>query len=164
MSSPSESQLINPEVQHLIDRDEIRSLISRFGRAIDTKDQQLYAANFTDEGVLELPFASIVGRAAIAEMKGPPPGTHAHHLFGQIDIELDGDSASVITYMTATHVFSATDLTQKAQSGGWYEQQVVRTSEGWRFAQVKLVIRWEDERPMIDPAVLPSRESQDSVK
>ncbi|WP_375387572.1 nuclear transport factor 2 family protein [uncultured Amnibacterium sp.] len=136
-------------LQRLTDLEDIRALVSSFARSIDTKDQEQYAANFAEDGVLELPFGSRVGRASIAEMKGPPPGTHSHHLLGQIDVVLDGDIATATTYMLATHVFSPDSLSEKAHSGGWYEQELVRTGEGWRFATVKLVIRWADERPMI---------------
>lgn len=137
------------QLQALLDREEIRALVSSFARSIDTKNQPQYAANFAEDGELTTPFGTRVGRAAIADMKGPPPGTHAHHLIGQVDIDLHGDTATATTYMIATHVFSSDSLTEKAHSGGWYEQEFVRTSEGWKFSKVSLVIRWEDERPMI---------------
>lgn len=150
MAQPT-STVSPAEVQRLIDREEIIDLITSFSRAIDTKDQPRYAATFAEDGELQTPFGTRVGRTAIAEMKGPPPGTHAHHHLGQVELDLRGDEASAMTYVIATHVFDADDLTQKAHSGGWYEQELVRTPDGWRFSKVRLVIRWEDERPMMPP-------------
>ncbi len=145
----------------LADREAIRDLVSSFGVAVDDKDRVGYADNFTEEAVLQMPFGTFEGRAAIAEMKGPPSHWRTQHMFGNIVIDLDGDSAVVRAYTMSTHVFDPVDATKKAHAGGWYAYDVVRTDAGWRFARVKLVIVWQDERPMLPPGVAasPPRES-----
>lgn len=137
------------QLKWMVDREAIRNLISDFGTRIDDKDQAAYAANFTEDAVLELPFGTMVGRAAIAAMKGPPQQWRTQHLIGNIVIDLDGDEAHTRAYLMATHVFSPDDLTKKAHAGGWYLHHVVRTDDGWRFAHAKLVEVWHDQRPML---------------
>ena len=133
----------------LVDREAIRDLIGNFAVSIDDKDAAGYAANFTSDAVLELPFGTIVGREKIAAMPGPPRHWGTQHLVGEVVIDLHGDEADTRAYLMATHVFDADNRSKKAHSGGWYVHRVVRTDEGWRFASVKLVIVWEDEGPML---------------
>lgn len=146
------------QLQWLVDREAIGDLISNFGVCVDDKDKAGYASNFTSDAVLELPFGRIEGRDAIAVMKGPPPHWNTQHLFGNIVIDLDGDSATTRAYMMATHVFDPELRSSKAHAGGWYEHTVVRTPEGWRFTRVRLVPIWEDERPMI-PGMPPPQQA-----
>lgn len=140
----------------LVDREAIRDLIGNFAISIDDKDKAGYAANFVEDAVLELPFGTIIGKAAIAEMPGPPQEWGTQHLIGEVIIDLHGDEATTRAYMMATHVFDADDRSRKAHSGGWYQHRAVRTPDGWRLAHVRLVVVWEDERPMLPdgPATL----------
>lgn len=143
------------QLQCLVDREAIRNLISDFGVSVDDKDAERYVANFTEDAVLELPHGRMEGRAAISDMPTVPEGWSAQHMFGNIVIDLDGDRATTRAYMRAAHIFSPTDRTQNAHAGGWYNHEVVRTSEGWWFAKVSLVIVWEGDRAMIPE--MPSR-------
>ena len=133
----------------LVDREEIRALAHEFARSIDDKDQASYAATFTDDAELVLPFGSFTGRAVIAAMPTPPAHMRTQHLIGASVIQVTGDTATARSYLYVTHAFDPDDKTQKAHSGGWYEQELVRTAEGWRFSRVQLVIVWEDARPMM---------------
>lgn len=83
-------------------------------------------------------------------MTGLPATWRTQHFFGNIAIDLRGHVATTRAYMVATHVFDPADITQHARAGGWYEQKIVRTADGWRFEHVKLVIMWAGERPMSD--------------
>lgn len=136
------------QLQWLVDREAIRDLVHDFAVRIDDKDQAGYAANFAEDGVLELPFGSFRGRQRIAAMSGPPPHVSTHHLIGEIVIDLAGDTATTRTYLLATHRFDPADKSDKAHAGGWYTHEVVRTPEGWRFTRVRLDEAWADARPM----------------
>lgn len=135
--------------QWVVDREAIRNLIHNFGICVDDKDSVGYAANFTEDAVLELPGGRFEGRAAIEKLPSPPKEWTAQHLFGHIIIDLDGDRATTRAYLLATHMFDPDDITQNAHAGGWYRHEVVRTPDGWRFAHVKLEVVWEGDRPMI---------------
>ena len=138
-------------VQWLVDRESIRDLVCTFGMSIDDRNQPAFAATFTEDGVLDAGWGGrIEGRRAIATMTGLPATWRTQHFFGNIAIDLQGDLATTRAYMVATHVFDPADIKQHARAGGWYEQKLVRTADGWRFAYVKLVIMWAGERPMSD--------------
>jgi len=140
----------------LADRAEIGDLILEFARCIDDSDQAGYAATFDEQCELILPFARVVGRAAIEAMPSPQPGMRTHHQISNILFDIDGDSARTRAYLTATHVFDATRPTDTAQAGGWYLHELVRTAAGWRFRRVELVIVWETAEPMIRDAARPA--------
>jgi uncharacterized protein (TIGR02246 family) len=149
MAAPTAPTDPEARLAWLVDREEIRALVYEFARSIDDKDQAAYAATFTEDAELVLPFGAFSGRAAIAAMQGPPPFMATQHLIGGSVIDVTGDSATARSYVTPTHAFDASDKTQKAHSGGWYDQTLRRTAEGWRISRVALVIVWEDARPMM---------------
>lgn len=140
-------------LQWLVDHEAIRNLVYDFATSIDDQDRPRYLANFTEDAVVTLPHGRIEGRAELAKMPEPRPEWAAQHLFGGIVIDLDGDTAHTRAYLAATHIFDRTDVKNNAHSGGWYEHTAVRTPEGWRFSELKLVILWEGQRSMTPPGM-----------
>jgi ketosteroid isomerase-like protein len=130
------------QVQWLVDRALIGDLLIDFARRVDTRDQAGYAANFTDDGVLELPFGVFNGREAISEMSGPPPPMGTHHLSTNHMIQIDGDTASSRSYLQATHIADVAKPTQNWKAGGWYDCTFRRTADGWKFTRVVLSVLW----------------------
>lgn len=127
--------------QELSDRAEIHDVIVRYGWAIDTKDWALLDTCFTTDayvdyssnpGGKEGPYAQI--RSWLEKMMSAFPVTQ--HLMSNVQITLDGDRASCRTMVTnpqgaATregplHFFFV---------GGRYDDEFVRTSDGWRIAR-----------------------------
>ncbi|HKP07811.1 MAG TPA: nuclear transport factor 2 family protein [Microbacterium sp.] len=145
MSYPTE---VPAQLQWLTDRAAITDLILDFARCVDDRDHERYVSNFLEDGQLVLPFHTAHGRDAILTMPTPPESWKTHHHLGNIYIQIDGDVATSRAYLTATHVFSD-DRTDNAHAGGWYEHEVVRTPEGWRFRRVELVVVWEEAKPMM---------------
>lgn len=137
------------QLQWLVDRAAITDLILSFARCIDDSDPVQYAANFTEDGELELPFASAKGMVEILAMPTPPPSWRMHHLMGNILFEIDGDTAKTRAYVTATHVFDVDVPTDTSQGGGWYLHEVVRTPQGWKFRKVRLHLVWMQEKELI---------------
>jgi uncharacterized protein (TIGR02246 family) len=76
------------------DRDEIRDLVARYCRYIDTGMADEWAALWTEDGEFDLGGGTIVaGRAALREhATHMPPGT-LHHLATNLVIDIDGDTA-----------------------------------------------------------------------
>lgn len=62
------------------------------------------------------------------------------HLLGNHRVRIDGDRASVTSYVRACHASSAVDPTARAAPGqywdflGEYHDTLVRTPDGWRIA------------------------------
>lgn len=129
-------------LQWLTDRAEITDHFYAFARAIDEKDSEGYANLFCVDGSVELPHGTTRGREAIRVMRGPPPGWGTHHISTNHQIDIDGDHAVVRAYLAATHVFDREAPANNARAGGWYDTTLTRTSDGWRFATVRLSIVW----------------------
>jgi 3-phenylpropionate/cinnamic acid dioxygenase small subunit len=127
--------------QELSDRAEIHDVVVRYGWAIDTKDWDLLDTCFTADayvdyssnpGGKEGPYAQI--RSWLEKMMSAFPVTQ--HLMSNIEVQLDGDRATARTMVTnpqgaATregplHFFFV---------GGRYDDEFVRTPDGWRIAK-----------------------------
>jgi ketosteroid isomerase-like protein len=145
------------QVALLIDRAAISDTLIAFARAIDTKDWEGYAGLYTEDGVLELPFqepdgtpAGHVGRPGLAEYVRGSLGkfTVTHHLSGNHQITLDGDTAMTVSYCQCIHRLDD-DPENVWELGGWYLCRLRREADGqWRFAHVHLDSIWEHGSPV----------------
>ena len=127
-------------LERLIDRQEIDDLLTRYATAVDTKDWDLYETCFTEDAFIDYESAGgIKGkrpevRAWLEKVMVIFPMTQ--HVVCNRVIEIDGDKA------TARSVFynpMALPGEGKAQSlfidGGYYNDQLVRTADGWRITE-----------------------------
>jgi len=118
---------------------EITQVVNRYGHALDGKRYELLEQVFTPGARLDY------------ELEGGAPGSYpemvpvfeefltafcyTQHLFSQPVIDLEGDGAHATCRLVATHV-------QQPKSGGrnawtvygFYEDDLVRTAQGWRIA------------------------------
>lgn len=122
------------------DRDAIRELLARYTYAGDRGRVADLAACFAADGVLEYPGASPVGPEAIAAALGAGPRdprlTFVRHHITNPSIAVDADSASARSYF-AVHCDFGPD------HSGTYDDRLVRTAEGWRFAHRRVRIDWQ---------------------
>lgn len=141
---------LEEKVAWLVDRAHISDLLFSFARALDTKDFAGYAANYVEDGVIDLPQPGGPPGARLrigrSEMTTRVPQsfrsyTATHHISTNHQIRVDGDSATSRSYMQAIHVRSLRD---HWGAGGWYDCAYRRTPEGWKFAEVKLTAVWLD--------------------
>lgn len=130
------------QLQWLVDRAAITELFHSFARAIDEKNQPAYADCFAEDGAVTLPHGTYVGKDAIRAMRGPPPQWGTHHIQGNHQITVDGDTATARAYVIASHTFEKAVLHDNARAGGWYDATLARTNEGWRLKTIVLTIVW----------------------
>jgi ketosteroid isomerase-like protein len=130
------------QLQWLVDRAEISDLFYAFARAIDEKSQGSYADCFAEDGVVTLPHGRFEGQDAIRAMRGPPAHWGTHHIQGNHQVSINGDSATARVYVIASHTFEVTVLHENARAGGWYDVELTRASEGWRIKSIALKIVW----------------------
>lgn len=122
------------ELSRLADRIAINELTARYNQAADDADEAAYTACWVADGVLESPgLGSFRGPDELAAVaKGLGPSTV--HLTTDSIITIDGDTAQqrcrlLLCRKTADHAeFSVV-------STGRYEDSLVRTPAGWRFAR-----------------------------
>tara|TARA_R110001599_G_scaffold250253_2_gene450102 strand:- start:45 stop:467 length:423 start_codon:yes stop_codon:yes gene_type:complete len=133
-----------------IHRDAIRDLLARYTYNGDRGRVDELAACFARDGLLEYPGASPVGPAAIAATLSS--GTRnielefvRHHITNPL-IDVDGDSATARSYF-AVHSNIGPD------HSGTYDDQLVRTADGWRFSHRRVRIDWQSDNSLFRPMV-----------
>jgi 3-phenylpropionate/cinnamic acid dioxygenase small subunit len=118
------------------DRQDISELLVRYATAIDRRDWPLFRTVFTDD--CELDYDEIGRWQGVDEVTNFMDKTHAmaghtlHRLSNQV-ITVDGDEASARTYVDAVIMFG--DNQAGVNAWGFYDDGIVRTSDGWRIAR-----------------------------
>jgi uncharacterized protein (TIGR02246 family) len=134
---------VEERITWLTDRAQIHDLLLSYARCADTKDWTGFADLFAEDGRLVLPFGSI-GKDEIAASAERilAPYEATHHLFANVGIDIDGDSARTNHYLQAVHLPSASTSSRHEDIGGWYNNTYRRTPDGWRFVSVDLAFVW----------------------
>ena len=142
-------------------------LIELFGRYADIADLKEYAALpglvFTDP--LTLDFSSV---ADIPPMTTPlgeyveilrasfAPYTATHHVITGHVVTVDGDRATIHAHVRAEHWVPdelAGDGPHRWLVVGFYDNEAVRTPDGWRLSRVKLTATYQ-ENPHLSGAAM----------
>jgi ketosteroid isomerase-like protein len=132
-------------VQAIEDRFAIQDVIIRYATAVDSKDDEMLAACFTDDATAS--FAGVPagpGGAAIVEFLASLRGVvviGSTHRFGNIVVTLDGDEADVQSSAVVYGVRG--EPLQLRLRGIRYHDRFVRTAQGWRIARRVHSPSWE---------------------
>jgi uncharacterized protein (TIGR02246 family) len=111
------------------DVEDIRKLLAEYCFAIDTGDADRWANLFAEDGVFDSnALEPLIGRAALRDfvVSVVPPGRR--HFTANEIISVDGDAATVRAYAVVTM-----DSPPTLSSVGTYDDELVRTEDGWRF-------------------------------
>jgi hypothetical protein len=151
----------------MTDRDELVELLGRYADIADLKEfTELPALVFTDP--LTLDFSSV---ADIPPMSTPlgdyveilrasfAPFTATHHAITGHVVTIDGDRATIHAHVRAEHWVPA----ELADGGpdrwlvvGFYDNEAVRTPDGWRLTRVRLTASHQ-ENPHLSSVALAAR-------
>jgi uncharacterized protein (TIGR02246 family) len=139
------------QLQWLVDRAAIGDLLVDFARALDEQDWEGYAANYAPEGTLG--FNGRIahsGREGLVAFVSRGLGRYAgtHHISANHAIRIDGDHATTRSYLIAAHLLDAADPSRHADGAGWYDCEVRRTDDGWRFVSVMLTVKYVSGEPI----------------
>lgn len=122
------------DLQQLSDRHEITDLLTRYAKAVDRKDWDLYRQVFTPDADIDYTSAGGIrgdteAQATwLAEALAQFPTTQ--HMVANIDIEfVDSDTANVEAMFHNPMVMPDSS---SWVTGGWYHHEMVRTPDGWR--------------------------------
>ncbi len=135
------------------DHTAITRRVYEYAYGIDTRDWDLYRSIFVDE--IEMDFSSYNGNPG-ASMKADDWVAGCRVLFTGLDatqhsmsnplVDIDGERARCRMYMQAEHFFSNQLSNQKGSSdfaiGGYYDDRLVRITEGWQIEAVTLNVLW----------------------
>ena len=158
-------QLDPAALQDVVDKVEIGEMQSRYMFALDWWDAETYGSLFTDDAVLAWPEGRAEGRDAIqaacvrigayfrklAEAAAPTKPAHLRHFVTNRVIQIEGDRATARAYWL--------DLNNDNQprwpyvpAYGHYEDELIRTAEGWRFTSRTIFNETTGESPAENPA------------
>lgn len=104
---------------------EIRELLQRYCDTIDGGDAEGWAGTFTEDGVFDRPGQTYRGRKALTEFAAGVRGRRHEVVDATVDVR--GDSATAL-------VLAIVHREGEGPGHGTYEDQLVRTAAGWRFA------------------------------
>ncbi|BBX17425.1 hypothetical protein CRI77_05550 [Mycolicibacterium duvalii] len=138
----------------LTDEMEIRALLSRYARGVDTKDWELYRSVFTEDAVIDYSSAGIPpgSRDEIVELFRaafePIPWTM--HYITNVEITdfsagADGETATVRAMFY--NPMQLPGMAEQSTCGGYYHHDLVRTPEGWRSRHLREDNVWFVNRP-----------------
>jgi 3-phenylpropionate/cinnamic acid dioxygenase small subunit len=129
---------IEERIQHLEDTQEIRDLLTSYGRLLDAHDLAGYSHLFAKNGEWVGGFGSAKGPAAIqalmeknlgATAKGKPGSTY--HLLTNFMIDVNGDTATAWSRWSFT--VTSADKKPSILYGGHYDDKLIREDGRWKF-------------------------------
>jgi uncharacterized protein (TIGR02246 family) len=118
------------------DRQDICELLVRYATGIDRRDWPLFRTVFTDD--CELDYGEIGAWKGVDAVTDFMEQVHAlaghtmHRLSNQA-IVVDGDKAAARTYIDG--LIMTGDNTSGVNAIGFYDDEIVRTDDGWRIAR-----------------------------
>ena len=118
------------------DRQDISDLLVRYATGIDRRDWVLFRTVFTDDCDLDYGEIGVwKGVDAVTdfmEQVHAMAGHTMHRMSNQV-ITVDGDRAEARTYVDA--LIMAGDNKSGVNGIGFYDDEIVRTADGWRIAR-----------------------------
>lgn len=139
----------DPVIQSIVDRHAIHDVIVRYARALDTRDWALLDRCFVPDARYTYPGGESNSAAEVIERcdRALTRLDASQHLLGNIEIELDGDTARTKTYFQAQHVITGTPGGDTFIIAGSYADTFSRTPEGWRIIHRHQEYAWMDGNP-----------------
>jgi 3-phenylpropionate/cinnamic acid dioxygenase small subunit len=120
----------------MTEREDISELLVRYATGIDRRDWALFRTVFTED--CELDYGEIGSWTGVDEVTEFMEKVHAmaghtlHRLSNQA-ITVNGETAVARTYVDA--LIMATDNQTGVNGIGFYDDDIVRTADGWRIAR-----------------------------
>ena len=135
---------------NLADAQDIRNLQVAYAYAIDSGAYDELDQVFTVDAVGDYDRAGRVeGVAAIKALcrQALEPLTAAQHLNTNHLAKIDGDTATASCYLNVHLYRENTPGGDHLRMGGRYDDELVRTADGWRIRHRKLTLLWSDGNP-----------------
>lgn len=139
------------ETKRLADTLEVAALPVRFSAAIDNGDWAGLAGVLTPNAVFEADGEQFEGAGVISAMvqAGLTGLDHSQHFITNVVVQLDGDRASLTSYLQAQHVRTDTPGGMTFLVGGVFRDTAARTAEDWRFTTRSLTVLWTEGNPAV---------------
>lgn len=137
----------DPTVAHAL-----RRVAERYAVAVDRRDGALFAAQFTEDGVLEAPRGRFAGRDALARVPGIVGATWEKTFHAVLNLVAEPDGAGGLraeTYCIARHYRHGADGARFCHEMTIrYRDRFVASADGWRLARRRLVVDARHDYPV----------------
>jgi uncharacterized protein (TIGR02246 family) len=144
-AAPAQAQTVND----LHDRQLILELMADYGFALDDSDGEAYANLFTPDGVLIAGggeefrghdaikrMGASTGQRQSGSTPTPPAVGPIHHLFSNVSMKINGDTAAVRAYWVVVNGHTGTAV---IQSMGRYDDKLVKRNGRWVYTQRRFI-------------------------
>ena len=129
----------------------ISNVLSTYVVALDSRNVGLFDQVFTNDAKIDLSGVGVFSPAEYAAMceKSLVKFDATHHHLGLPVISIQGDAAHARTYFTAQHTVNALAPRPHYMIGGWYDDDLARTANGWRITWRRGTAVWFDGNPEV---------------
>lgn len=133
-----------------LDEADIRRAATLYAIGADRRDKTLWAQVLADDCVIEGPgfrTEGIAANLANLDYLGQLYPRTQHRVHHQL-MAISGDRAVGETYGTADHLREVDGRTELLCWSLRYQDELIRSEDGWRFTSRRLVLDWEEVRPL----------------
>ena len=132
--------------QEIPDKQHIRELQNRYSYAIDSGQYDKLDGMFTPDATYNFVTGSTDNLEALKNtiQEALLPLTSSQHINGNQWVESAGDCATAGCYFTV-HMFKEGVVDgEHFEMGGRYDDELLRTPDGWRFTSRSITILWSE--------------------
>ena len=140
------------DLQALQDKQEITELCYRYGLTLDSRDWTGLAAVFTpDANAFYLDMPPCHGYQAIEDTcrAALEPMSATQHLISNVLVRLDGDARRIQLLPAGPARQGRTPGGDSFIIAGRYDDQLIRTPDGWRIRERRLALIWTSGNPAV---------------
>lgn len=133
-------------IEEMLDRQAIVDLTISYGWVLDHGPREDLREVFTDDAVAIYGGVRFEGVDSIIAKVEESLGrlTISQHLVSNQQVAIHGDTARCRCYLQAQHTLRGTEGGDNYVMAGRYEDDLVRTPEGWRISKRELTIDWTE--------------------
>ena len=132
--------------QEIPDKQHIRELQNRYSYAIDSGQYDKLDDMFTPDATYHFVTGSTDNLEALKNTirDALQPLTSSQHINGNQWAEITGDHATAGCYFTVHMFKEGVADGEHFEMGGRYDDELLRTPDGWRFTNRTITIMWSD--------------------
>jgi len=128
----------------------INQALTRYTMALDSCALDVVEDCFIPDAVLDYDELGVMSPKAFVERSAAIRGLDGtHHALGLPLMGIRGDAASSRCYFVAQHVKNALAPGAFLSTGGWYDDELIRTAAGWKIARRRAVRVWVNGNPAV---------------
>jgi hypothetical protein len=138
------------------DTQSIIQLVNLYGFAVDTQRWELFDRIFTAD--VDADYGETSHWRDLASFKSDfavfhDPFDSTQHIMSNHLVQVEGDKAQAFTHGTWRLVRNKADGTPLWDGSGWYDDDLVRTAEGWRIKRRTCRIVWWTGNPLVNETI-----------